>query len=68
MSVSSHTGIVLLVIVGVLITIGVVVIAAIETKRMEKGRPSILEKDSDKAEGTSDWRNLLGDQPKSDKS
>jgi len=68
MSVSSHTGIVLLVIVGVLITIGVVLVAAIETRRMEKGRPSILDKDSDKADGTSDWRKLFGDKRKSEKS
>lgn len=48
MNVSSHLGIILLVIVGVLTIIGVVVIAAIETKRMEKGRPSMLEKTGDK--------------------
>jgi hypothetical protein len=42
MSISSHLGIVLLVIAGVVTVIGVVVIAAIEAKRMEKGQPSIL--------------------------
>lgn len=66
MSVSSHTGIVFLVIVGVLITIGVIVIAAIETKRMEKDRPSVLDKESDKADGVSDWKKLFGDKRKSD--
>ena len=66
MSVSSHTGIVFLVIVGVLITIGVIVIAAIETKRMEKDRPSVLDKESDKADGVSDWKKLFADKRKSD--
>jgi hypothetical protein len=42
MSISSHSGIVLLVIVGVLTTIGVAAIAAIETRRMEKGQSSII--------------------------
>jgi hypothetical protein len=51
MSVSSHLGIILLVVVGVVTIIGVVVVAAIETRRMEKGRPSIISsKKSDKAE------------------
>jgi FtsZ-interacting cell division protein ZipA len=51
MSISSHLGIVLLVIVGAVTIIGVVVIAAIETRRMEKGKPSIISnKKSDKAE------------------
>jgi hypothetical protein len=36
MSISSHLGIILLVIIGVVTIIGVVVIAAIETRRMEK--------------------------------
>jgi len=36
MSISSHLGIILLVIVGVVTSIGVIVIAAIETRRMEK--------------------------------
>ena len=50
MSISSHLGIVVLVVVGTLTIIGVVVIAAIETRRMEKGKPSLLEKTRDKAE------------------
>jgi hypothetical protein len=51
MNVSSHLGITLLVIVGVVTIIGVVIIAAVETRRMEKGQPSIISrKKSDKAE------------------
>ena len=51
MNVSSHLGIILLVIVGVVTIIGVVIIAAVETRRMEKGQPSIISrKKSDKAE------------------
>lgn len=42
MNISSHLGIVLLVIVGVVTIIGVVVIATIETRRMEKGKLSII--------------------------
>lgn len=42
MSISSHLGIILVVIVGVVTIIGVVIVAAIETRRMEKGKPSIL--------------------------
>ena len=49
MSISSHSGIVLLIIVGVLTTVGVAVIAAIEARRMEKGQPSLLEKSGNKA-------------------
>jgi len=52
MSISSHLGIVLLVIVGAVTIIGVVAIGAIETRRMEKGQPSIIssKSKSDKAE------------------
>lgn len=54
MSISSHLGIVLLVIVGAVITIGVIAIGAIETRHKEKGQPSILssisKKKRDKAE------------------
>jgi hypothetical protein len=51
MSVSSHLGIILLVIVGLVTIFGVVVIAAVEARRMDKGQPSILSgKKSDKAE------------------
>jgi hypothetical protein len=47
----SHLGIILLVVVGAVTIIGVIAIAAIETRRMEKGRPSILSsKKSDKTE------------------
>ena len=44
MSISSHSGIILLVIVGTVTTIGLIVIGAIETKRMEEGKPSLLSK------------------------
>jgi hypothetical protein len=54
MSISSHLGMVLLVIVGVVTIIGVAAIAAIETRRMGRGQPpimsSISKKRSDKAE------------------
>jgi hypothetical protein len=51
MSISSHLGIVLLVIVGAVTIIGVIAIAAVETRRMEKGQPSIISsKRNDKAE------------------
>ncbi|MDD5326337.1 MAG: hypothetical protein PHY02_00810 [Phycisphaerae bacterium] len=54
MSISSHLGIILLIIVGTLTIIGVAVIAAIETKRMEKGQSSLIsnlsKKKDDKAE------------------
>lgn len=50
MSISSHSGIVLLAIVGTVTIIGIAVIAAIETRRMEKGKPSIFGKKSDKAD------------------
>jgi hypothetical protein len=54
MNVSSHLGIILLVIVGLVTIFGVIVIAAIETRRMENGQPSILsgisKKKNDKAE------------------
>lgn len=39
---SSHFGMVLLVLVGVVTVIGVVVIAAIEAKRHDEGKPSLL--------------------------
>jgi hypothetical protein len=42
MSISNHLGIILLVIIGVVTIFGVVIIAAIETRRMEKGQPSII--------------------------
>jgi hypothetical protein len=51
MDVSSHLGMIILVIVGTVTIIGVVIIAAIETRRKEKGQPSIISgKKSDKAE------------------
>ncbi len=51
MSISSHLGIVLLVIIGTVTIIGVAAIAAIEARRMEKRQPSIMSgKKSDKAE------------------
>jgi hypothetical protein len=51
MSVSSHLGIILLIIVGVVTIFGVVVIAAIETRRKERGQPSILSGLSKKGNG-----------------
>ncbi|MBN2019579.1 MAG: hypothetical protein JW749_05075 [Sedimentisphaerales bacterium] len=42
MSISSHLGIVLLVIVGLVTILGVIVIAAIETRRADKGLPPLL--------------------------
>ena len=42
MSISSHLGIVLLVIVGMVTVIGVIIIAAIEARRMDSGKPPIL--------------------------
>jgi hypothetical protein len=54
MSISSHLGIILLVIVGMVTILGVVAIAAIETRRMEKGQPSVIPgKKKNKAEGES---------------
>lgn len=50
MSISSHSGIVLLVIVGTLTIIGVAVMAAVEARRMEKDKPSILEKKNNRAD------------------
>jgi hypothetical protein len=44
MSVSSHLGIILLIVVGTVTIIGIAVIAAIETRRIEKGQPSIMSK------------------------
>jgi hypothetical protein len=50
MSISSHLGIVLLVIVGAVTIISVIAIAAAETRHQEKGQPSIISsKRSDKA-------------------
>lgn len=55
MSISSHLGMIILVIVGMVTIFGVVVIAAVEARRMDKGQPSILsgiskkKSDSDKA-------------------
>ena len=42
MNISSHLGIVLLVIVGMVTIFGVIIIAAVETRRMDKGKPPIL--------------------------
>lgn len=51
MSISSHLGIILLIIVGMVTIFGIVAIAAIEARRMDMGRPSILSaQKSDKAE------------------
>ena len=57
MSVSSHLGIILLIIVGLATIFGVVLIAVIETRRMEKGKPSILSgRKDDKAENNRNTR------------
>ncbi|MDD5064153.1 MAG: hypothetical protein PHQ35_05260 [Phycisphaerae bacterium] len=51
MSISSHLGIILVLIVGLVTIFGIVAIAAVETRRMEKGEPSIITGEkSDKAE------------------
>jgi hypothetical protein len=51
MSISSHLGIILLIIIGAVTIFGIVIIAAIETRRMEKGQPSIISsKKGNKAE------------------
>jgi hypothetical protein len=42
MGISSHLGMVLLVIVGLTAAIGVIIIAMIEAKRVDSGKPSIL--------------------------
>jgi hypothetical protein len=42
MSISSHSGIVLLIIVGLATIIGVIIIATIEARRSDSGKPSIL--------------------------
>ena len=42
MGISSHLGIVLLVIIGMATVIGVIIIATIEAKRADSGKPSIL--------------------------
>ena len=42
MSISSHLGIVILVIVGAVTILGVIIIAAIEAGRMDKNQPPIL--------------------------
>ena len=41
MSISSHLGIVLLVIVGAVTIFGVIIIAAIEARRMDREKPSV---------------------------
>jgi hypothetical protein len=41
MSISSHLGIVILVIVGAVTVLGVIIAAIIETKRMDREKPSV---------------------------
>ena len=41
MSISSHVGIVILVIVGAITVLGVIIAAIIETKRMDREKPSV---------------------------
>ena len=42
MSISSHSGIVILAIIGLATVIGVIIIATIEARRADSGKPSIL--------------------------
>jgi hypothetical protein len=42
MSISSHTGIVLLILIGMTTVIGLIVIAMIEAKRADSGKSSII--------------------------
>ena len=42
MSISSHLGMVVLVIIGMATVIGVIIIATIEARRADSGKPSIL--------------------------
>lgn len=51
MGISSHLGMVLLVIIGMATVIGVIVIATIEARRADSGKPSIL---SNAPEATTD--------------
>ena len=44
MSISSHLGMVVLVIIGMATVIGVIIIATIESRRADSGKPSILSK------------------------
>jgi hypothetical protein len=41
MSISSHTGIVILVIVGMVTVLAVIIIAAIESRRLDRGKPAM---------------------------
>ena len=51
MSISSHSGIVILAIIGLATVIGVIIIATIEARRADGGKPSIL---PNVPEGTTD--------------
>jgi hypothetical protein len=42
MGISSHWGIVILVVIGLATVIGIIIIATIEAKRADSGKPSIL--------------------------
>jgi hypothetical protein len=42
MGISSHLGIVILMIIGMATVIGVIIIATIEARRADSGKPSIL--------------------------
>jgi hypothetical protein len=48
MSISSHLGIVILVIVGAVTVLGVIIAAVIETRRMDRARPPTTQQTSDK--------------------
>jgi hypothetical protein len=47
MSISSHLGMVLLVIIGMVTIFAVIIIAAIESRRMDKEKPPILRQTSE---------------------
>ena len=42
MGISSHLGIALLILIGITTVIGVIIIATIEAKRTDSGKPSII--------------------------
>jgi hypothetical protein len=48
---SSHLGMVILVVVGVVTVLGVIIAAVIETKRMDREKPSVFQQPADKKRG-----------------
>ena len=51
MSISSHLGIVILVIVGMVTVLGVIIIAIIEARRMDREKPSVPQQTAVKPSG-----------------